>query len=128
MFKIETSPSLLPLPSLPPSSPPLPSLSPSLSPPLPSLSPSPSLSPLLPSLPPPSPPLLPHRGRFSKVKLAKSKSSPQALHALKIFEKGSTTEDQFYRELCIGARMKHKNLVGYLTGLQQQNSISITME
>lgn len=65
-------------------------------------------------------------GRFSKMKFAKSKSTKD-LQAMKIFQ-SPTTEDQFYRELCIGVRMKHRNLVCYSTGLQHQQIMAISME
>ena len=65
-------------------------------------------------------------GRFSKVKLTKSKSTKE-LFALKVFH-SSTTEDEFYRELCIGTRLKHRNLVSYHIGLQHQQTMAISME
>ncbi len=60
------------------------------------------------------------------MKQVKSKSSNE-VHALKILQNG-TSEDQFYRELCIGTRMKHRNLVHYFTGLQQSLTMAIAMD
>ena len=60
------------------------------------------------------------------MKQAKSRSTNE-VHAVKILQTG-TTEDQFYRELCIGVRMKHRNLVHYISGLQQANVMAVSME
>ena len=60
------------------------------------------------------------------MKFARSKATKE-LHALKMFQ-SSTSEDQFYRELCIGVRMKHRNLVSYHVGLQHQHVMTIAME
>lgn len=65
-------------------------------------------------------------GRFSKVKEVKCKSTNE-VHALKIFQY-ATSEEQFYRELCIGSRMKHRNLVHYHMGFQQSHAMAISME
>jgi serine/threonine protein kinase len=65
-------------------------------------------------------------GRFSKVKQAKCKTT-NAIHALKMLQ-DSTSEEQFYRELCIGSRLKHRNLVQYNLGLQHSHTMVISME
>ena len=60
------------------------------------------------------------------MKEAKSKSTNE-VHALKIFQE-ATSEEQFYRELCIGSRMKHRNLLHYHMGFQQSHVMVISMD
>ena len=52
------------------------------------------------------------------MKLVKSKLTKQTL-ALKILKEGAR-EVEFYRELCIGIRLKHRNLVHYRGGVQHR--------
>eukprot|EP00731_Ephydatia_muelleri_P031354 Em0022g868a len=65
------------------------------------------------------------KGYFSKVKEVKHKGTEKA-HALKIFNKSYSTED-FYRELCIGYHLKHRNIVVYQGGVQGKDK-AIVME
>ena len=65
-------------------------------------------------------------GRFSEVKLVRHKQTKK-LQALKIF-KESCLEEQFYRELCIGSRLSHVNLVTYHKGLHCNRLMAISMD
>ncbi len=59
------------------------------------------------------------------MKLARVRSSKE-LVAVKVFTM-AMTEENFYRELCIGSKMKHRNLLSYHLGLQKPQ-FAITMD
>ena len=65
-------------------------------------------------------------GRFSEVKQARHKQTKK-LQALKVLKEGCS-EEQFYRELCIGSRIKHRNLVTYHNGVHYNRVMAIAMD
>lgn len=65
-------------------------------------------------------------GRFSKVKLVLHRQTSVSF-ALKILYTKTTTAEQFHRELCIGCRLRHCNLVSYLEGIGTKD-YAIVME
>lgn len=65
-------------------------------------------------------------GRFSEVKLVRHKQTKK-LQALKIFKEGCL-EEHFYRELCIGSRISHENLITYYKGLHYNRLMAISMD
>ena len=65
-------------------------------------------------------------GRFSDVKMVRQKQSKK-LQALKMFKDGCL-EEQFYRELCIGSRISHQNLITYHRGLHHNRLMAISMD
>ena len=64
-------------------------------------------------------------GRFSRVHLAKHRGT-ESHHALKVL-KGEVSQEEFQRELCIGCRLRHRNLALYIVGYKGKER-AIAME